>query len=153
MSALRRASALLYVGAYLAYGAHGIIHAIPESHRSPFGAHPIKYGFNYDTQRLALRLKDESSPGDAYVCLHPNMMDLLTARKGYGFPLSRDPERLMKLLTDKRIRYVLVDKRKPSVRKFALPVIRSHPEEFRLIEDAKRASLYEFRAWNAVSPI
>ena len=42
----------------------------------------------------------------------------------------------------------MVDKKKPSVRKFALPVIRSHSEEFRLIEDARNASLYEFRAWN-----
>jgi hypothetical protein len=141
----------VYIIGYLGSGMAYMLRQIPEEHKSPFGAHPIKYSYNYDTQRLAMWLKDHSPHGASYICQHSLIMDLLTERKCYEFPFSRDLNKLLELLRKERIRYLLIDKKKLEVQKFLLPVIYAHPSQFSLIKDEKAAALYEFNVANAFS--
>jgi len=141
--ALISAAAGCYVVAYLGFGLTHIISAIPEQHQSPFGTYLIKYRENYDTQRLAIWLKDHSNRGDSYVTQHADMMDIITERRGYNLPLSENPKELLDLLRNKKIHFVLADKKKTEVQKYLLPVIATHPDEFSLIKDEKDASLYQ----------
>lgn len=134
----------IYMACYLGYGLTYMLRRIPEEHRSPFGEHPIKYTYNYDLQRLALWLRDHAASGDSYICQHPLMTDFMTGRRGQTFPFSRDPTRLLTRLETGRIRYVLVDKTKPAVQRFLIPVIRTYPDQFVLVQEEMRASLYEF---------
>jgi hypothetical protein len=119
--------------------------AIPREHTSPFGAYPIKYTWNYDTQRLAMWLQDHSAPGDKYVCQHPNIMRYFSEREGYSFPFSADSGQLLDLLESHQVRYVLADKKKPMVQQFLIPAIQAHPSQFSLIQEEENASLYEFK--------
>lgn len=105
------AGAMCYVIAYLAFAFIQMTRAIPEQHRSPFGIYSIKYDYNYDTQRLAIWLKEHSHPNEAYLTQHPDMMDIMTQRNGHYLPLSTDTRQLFDLLTKNRIRYVLADKK------------------------------------------
>jgi hypothetical protein len=149
------ASSVIYVGVgvyiigYLGSGMAYMLRRIPEEHKSPFGAHAIKYSYNYDTQRLAMWLKDHSPLGASYICQHPLIMDLLTERECYEFPFSRDSNKLLELLRKERIRYLLIDKKKLEVQTFLLPVIYAHPSQFSLIKDEKAAALYEFDPANS----
>lgn len=138
------ASLIIYIMCYLGTGLTHMLKVIPEEHKSPFGSFPIKRLYYYDTQRLAMWLGENSSPSDSYVCQHPIIWDVVTERKGYSFPFSRDQSKLLDLLKTKKIRYVLVDKKKEKVREFLLPVIHAYPNRFKLIKDEKEASLYEF---------
>jgi hypothetical protein len=96
-------------------------------------------------------LKDHSPHGATYVCQHSSIMDLLTERKCYECPFSRDSNKLLELLRKERIRYLLIDKKKLEVQKFLPPVIYAHPSRFSLIKDEKAAALYEFNVANASS--
>lgn len=131
-----------YIVAYLCFGLVGIMRSIPAQRESPFGAYSIKYGENYDTQRLAMWLKDHSKTGDSYLAQHADMMNIITQRNGYNFPLSSNPKELLDLLRNKKIRYVLADKKKPEVQKYLLPVIVAHPDKFNLVKDERDASVY-----------
>jgi hypothetical protein len=139
------AALLVYVVCFLRAGVAEMRRAIPREHSSPFGDYPIKYPQNYDLQRLAMWLRDNSAPDEAYVTQHVDMTGYFTERPGYYFPFSSDPARLLDLLTSKRVRYVLADKTKLEVQKFLLPAIQAYPEKFRLVQDEEKASLYEFR--------
>jgi hypothetical protein len=135
---------LVYVACFLRAGVAGMRWAIPREHSSPFGAYPIKYTWNYDTQRLAMWLRDHSGPGDRYVCQHPNVTQYFSEREGYSFPFSTDAGQLLDLLEGHRVRYVLADKKKAEVQQFLLPAIKAHPDQFSLIREEENASLYEF---------
>ncbi len=135
----------VYIAQYFQSGTAYMRWTIRQEHTSAFGTYPIKYTWNYDAQRLAMWLRDNSAPGERYVCQHPYVMDLLSERKGYRFPITRDSTKLLDLLQAKQVRYVLVDKKKPKVQEFLLPVIEAHAEQFRLIREEEKASLYEFR--------
>ena len=131
-----------YVLTYLVFGLAYMKRAIPSQHQSPFGLYAIKYAYNYDTQRLALWLKEHSAQGDSYMTQHPNMMDLMTERKGYDLPLSRNPQKLLNFLAQNGIRYVLADKKKTEAQRYLFPVIAAHPNDFSLVKDENGASLY-----------
>ena len=131
-----------YVVTYLVFGLAYMKRAIPEQHQSPFGLYVIKYGYNYDTQRLAMWLKEHSAHSDSYLTQHPDMMDIMTERKGYDLPLTHNPQKLLDLLVQNGIRYVLADKKKPEAQRYLFPVIAAHPNDFSLIKDEKKASLY-----------
>ena len=145
LGSLCRSATVVYALCYLGYGFIYMLTALSEEHRSPFGSFPIKYPYNYDEQRLALWMRDYGSARAVYVCQHPAIMDLITERKGYTFPFSSDPKLLLELLRDKKIRYVLVDKTKPTVQEFLLPVITQYPTAFDLVKEERKASLYEFK--------
>lgn len=144
IEALMSAGFACYVAAYILFGFTYMVRVIPAQHKSPFGRYAIKYTYNYDTQRLALWLKDHSSPSDAYLAQHPNMMDIMTQRKGYKLPLTRNPQTLLELLSKNRIRYVIADKTKDEAQRYLFPVIMAHPDKFNLIRDETNASLYRF---------
>ena len=137
--------AVCYLIAYLCFGLLYMVRAIPEEHKSPFGVYSIKYKYNYDTQRLAMWLKDHSAQDDSYLTQHADMMDIMTQRKGYNFPFSQNPQKLLEFLREKEIRYVLADNKKWEVQKYLLPAIKAFPDEFNLIRDEKSASLYQFK--------
>jgi len=140
--ALIAAGALFYCAGYLTFGFREMVRRIPLEHRSPFGAYPIKYEFNYDVERLALWLKEHSQPNETYMSQHELLLTLIAQRKGYEVPLTPNSQPVLDMLADKRIQYVLVDKKKPEQQKYLLPVILAHPEKFNLIGEEKQASLY-----------
>ena len=144
------AGLVMYIAAYLGNGITYMVRVIPEEHKSPFGSYPIKRLYYYDTQRLAMWLKDNSRQGESYVCLHPVMWSVITERKGYSFPFSHDANQLLDLLKNEKVRYVLVDKKKAKVHEFLLPIINAYPKHFDLIKDEREASLYEFKLEESV---
>jgi 4-amino-4-deoxy-L-arabinose transferase-like glycosyltransferase len=146
------AAGALYILVYLGIGITEIVRIIPEERRSPFGSYRIKYTDNYDIQKLALWLRDNSSQEDSYVSQHPNVMDFITERKGYFFPFSYDQGRLLDRIKTNDIDYILVDKNKLEVNNFLIPVIEAHPDMFDLIQDEERASLYKV-VFQAESPL
>jgi hypothetical protein len=137
---------LAYTACFLRIGVGGMVREIPLEHTSPFGTYPIKYPQNYDVQRLALWLRENSDPSDKYLAQHVDMMAYFTEREGHYLPFSADPHILLNLLDTKDIKYVLADKKKPMVRQYMLPVVRAHPELFSLILEEEQAALYEFHA-------
>lgn len=135
----------LYVFLYLAVGMRDMLHRLPGEHRSPFGAHPAKYEANYDAQRLALWLRENSPAETRYVCQHAEMWDFITERRGFEFPFSPDSSKLMNKLGLNHIDYVLVDKNKNNVKKYLIPVLQAYPSKFELVIEAERASLYRVK--------
>lgn len=127
---------------YLGTGLKAMIKMIPQEHRSSFGSYPIKYEANTDAQKLALWLRENSDKDSTFVCQHPNIWNIVTERTGYHFPFSRDQGRLMELISQRGIDYILVDKKKVEVNHFLIPVIEAFPGKFALIGDEKNASLY-----------
>lgn len=134
----------VYIFCYLGYAAIFMVKNIPAEHHSPFGAYPVKYSSNYDIQRLAMWLKDNSDPGDACISRYPRIINIFAKRKIYYFPFSRDPGKLFKLIKEEQIKYVLVDKTDEKVRAFLLQAIKDYPGRFKLVKDETSASLYEF---------
>ena len=114
---------IIYLLIYLIHGTTFIMGMIPDEHKSPFGDHPIKYPYNYDTQALAFFLNENSRPDETYVCFHPEIMDLITRRTGYHIPFSSDPDDLLNLMQKNNISYVLFDKKKKKLAKFFIPAI------------------------------
>ena len=135
--------AVLYISLYLGYGMSYMLREIPIEHSSPFKDHAIKYTHNYDAQRLGLWLKEHSAIDDAFMCMHPNIMELIVERKAYHFPFTQDSNRLLAVIEDSGIHYVLADKKKTLVQHILLPVMNASPDRFKLIKDEKHASLYE----------
>lgn len=135
--------AVLYISLYLGYGMSYMLREIPIEHSSPFKDHAIKYTHNYDAQRLGLWLKEHSAIDDAFMCMHPNIMELIVERKAYQFPFTQDSNRLLAVIEDSGIHYVLADKKKTLVQHILLPVMNASPDRFKLIKDEKHASLYE----------
>jgi hypothetical protein len=139
----------MLVAAVLMYAWHGMtymIKAIPKERASPFGDFKIKYERNYDYQSLAIWLRDNTDDKARYVCFHPNVVDVITHRKGYAFPLSRNPSKLIDLINKVSAEYVLVDKDDAGDNEFLVPVIKAFPSNFKIIKDEKKAMLYEFKA-------
>ena len=142
---LIRSFSVLYIVFYLGVGIIAMIRIMPNEHRSPFGKPMIKYEINYEMQECALWLRNNSPQQTAYICQHPAMWDIITARKGHFFPFSRDPKKLLDVLSQKKIDYILADKNKEEVQKFLLPVIVSNAQRFELLKDSEKASLYRVR--------
>jgi hypothetical protein len=136
---------VVYIACFLRAGVAEMLWAIPRGHTSPFGTYPIKYTQNYDVQRLALWLRDNSAPDAAYVSQHVDVIGYFTERQGYYFPFSADPAKLLDLLLCKQVRYVLADKTKPMVQQFLLPAIQAYSDKFTLLQEEDNASLYEFK--------
>jgi len=134
-----------YVLLYLGVGMSDMLHRLPREHQSPFGAYPVKYEANYDAQRLALWLRANSPAQTRYLCQHARMWDVVTERRGFDFPFSRDPRKLMNTLVGENIDYVLVDKNKEMVGAFLMPVLQAFPSKFELVIEAERASLYRIK--------
>ena len=77
--------------------------------------------------------------------MHPNVVDMITKRRGYYFPFTFDKEKILEYIDRKQINYVLVNKKKAVVQEFLIPVIKTYPERFELVRDEKGASLYEVK--------
>jgi hypothetical protein len=142
-SSLCRWAAVIYAACYLGYGVNHMVTRFPAEHQSPFGSFPIKYPANYDEQRLAMWMREHVPQESVYVCQHPLIMDLLTQRTGFAFPLSRDPNQLLDLLSEKKAKYLLISTTNIGVQQFLLPVIARQPRKFHLIRQEQTASLYE----------
>jgi len=127
---------------HLGLGMRDMLRSIPGEHRSPFGSYPLKYEANYDAQKMALWLRENSPPETIVLSQHARMWSVVTGRRGLDFPFSRDPGKLLALLDRQDIAYVLVDKNKPMVRAYLIPVLQAHPEKFELVIEEERASLY-----------
>jgi len=135
----------IYIFVYLINGINVMRWKITKEHNSPFGAYLIKYERNYDLQKLALWLKDNLSEKETYTCMHPSMVDIITERKGCYFPITSDKSKILEHIDKKHIDYVLIDKKKPIVQKYLIPVIETYPDRFELIKDEKNASLYKIK--------
>jgi hypothetical protein len=136
----------IYALGYLNYGVrHFMVKAVAKEHKSPFGETTIKYDWNYDLQELAVWVRDNSSQEDSYVCIHPDVLDMITLRRGCCFPFTYDKSEMIEYFDKKDINYVLIDKRKLSTQKFLIPAIEAYPDRFELIKDEKNASLYRVR--------
>jgi hypothetical protein len=142
---IARVGLAVYVACFVCTGTARMLRAVPGEHSSPFGACPIKYVQNYDLQRLALWLRDNSAADETYVCQHADLVGYITEREGYNFPFSADPDKVVDALEGKQVTYVLADKKKEMVQQFLLPAIKAYPDRFTLIQEEEDASLYEFK--------
>lgn len=140
-----RAALALWGVAYALAGLPAARAEIREQHQAPFGDYPIKYSWNYDAERLALWLRDQSDRDTRYVSPFPDVYDFITERRSLPIPLTRDREVFLARLEEAKIRYVLVSLKENLVREFLLPVIAHYPERFVLIRAEAQARLYEYR--------
>ena len=136
---------IIYISGYLSYSGANMPKAVAWEHTSPFGEDTIKYEWNYDLQKLANWIRDNLPQEDTYMCMHPNVVDMITKRRGYYFPFTFNKAKILEYIDRKQINYVLVNKRKPVVQEFLIPVIKTYPERFELVRDEKNASLYKVK--------
>ena len=140
-----QASALLYVAVFVGSGFRFEVSGVRDAHSSPFGSYPIKRPSNLDAERLALWLRDHTSPQDQYASAQRDMFDVLTERHGLALsPVQTSPhDAFVRWLSDQQVRYLFVDHTAPGLRDSLMAVIRDYPDAFRLIERLPRESLYE----------
>lgn len=133
-----------YVLVFCAIGVQALADGVHEAHSSPFGSFPLKRPQAYDTERLALRLRELSEPGDRYGALQTAMWDIVAERHGVPVPRPAPDTRqaLLGWAADSAIRYVLVDRRS-TTGDTLLSVLRSDSSSFHLLDENRGASLYE----------
>jgi hypothetical protein len=117
---------------------------IKQEHYSPFRDNLLKYNNNYDEQALALWIRDNSDKSAVYACAYPNILNVITERRGTRFPVNTDPKAVVKSLEDRNVKYVLMEKGWDE-RNCLRPALKAYPDRFKLIERRENSSLYEFR--------
>jgi hypothetical protein len=135
----------VYLALYVGGGLAGAIRGVREAHSSPFGAYPIKRPSNYDAERVALRLKAVSRPGERYAAGMRDMFDVISERQGEDLvPARTSPAaEFVSWLDRQEVRYLLVDRTQTPLADSLMAVVRAHPGVFRAVEELPRAGLYE----------
>ena len=72
-----------YLIAFVGRGLADASSGVHEAHSSPFGEYPIKRPSNFDAERLALWLKNNSGLNDRYAAGQKDMFDVISERRGY----------------------------------------------------------------------
>ena len=109
--------------------------------------------FFYDPPHQALRagldwLGGRARPGDVVAASMPQWVYLLTGLKAVMPPFETDPVRAQALLDSVPVRYVVVDGARPPItRDYALPLLESSPERWRLVhsDPSEGLEIYERR--------
>jgi hypothetical protein len=134
--------------ALIGYVRQGLAEArsvVRDAHVSPFGDYHIKRASNYDAQRVALRLKAVSRPGERYAAGMRDMFDVISERRGEDLvPAQTSPAAgFVSWLDRHEIRYLLVDRTQTPLADSLMAAVRAYPGAFRTVEELPRAALYE----------
>lgn len=134
-----------YLIAFVGRGLADASSGVHEAHSSPFGEYPIKRPSNFDAERLALWLKNNSGLNDRYAAGQKDMFDVISERRGFDLlPASTSPHRaFVAWLEQRRVRYLIVDRTGSALGDSLLAAVRAYPSVFRVVWELPRANLYE----------
>jgi hypothetical protein len=144
---LSRLAVLAGVSVYVILGLCTAREGVRAEHDSPFGNYPIKRASNFDAQRVALRLRNISLPGERYATAQVHMYDIITERDGRAIPpTARASEAAwVDWLLRERIGHVIVDHRAAAVGDSVVAFMRRRPADFGTVLELPGASLYAVR--------
>jgi hypothetical protein len=115
---------------------------IRETHFSELAPYPIKYGSNYDIQRLALWFSDWAEPDESYLCVHHRVLERFTRQKSSTIPFSADPKRLVERLRETGSQFIFANLKEDVVKRYLLPAIAARSDQFEVVREEPFAILY-----------
>lgn len=138
--------AALALGMYLVRGFREERAIAAEDRASPFTSN-VRYSGSDDMQRLALWWKDHAPESDLYACQHPNVIGIITGRRGVNTPSTQQPLALESAMRSRHARSLLLNMNSDAEQELAR--ILEGSARFRLTRQEKKARLYELADWDA----
>lgn len=118
---------------YLVRGFEVVSGGRAEAHSSPFGAYRIKRSVNYDLQRVALWVRDNTPRQAVFASWQRDMIEVISERR--GVPLSpRDadlPDALLGKLRNEGVSFLVVDRKRRNRGEDLLKAVQARPDIYR----------------------
>jgi 4-amino-4-deoxy-L-arabinose transferase-like glycosyltransferase len=95
-----------------------------------------------DYQKIAAWFKDQAAAGSIVMSRKPSLFYLWTGRKGALFPFTADSRRILRVICDRQVDYIVQDSFSPVTERYLMPVLARNGDAFARVYSRNNTHLF-----------